>query len=117
MREIKFRAWNGKEMEPLYISPNAPYKISFEDYLGYVLDIGIEVMQYTGFKDMDGKEIYEGDIIEVDNGDGGIYTRCIWEPGRCVLEDKAGGQWTRQLYNYPVRLKIIGNIYENPDLL
>jgi uncharacterized phage protein (TIGR01671 family) len=60
-REIKFRAWNGEEMiSPDYIT---------RDGYGYwkensILTTSKELMQYTGLKDKNGKEIYEGDIVK-----------------------------------------------------
>jgi uncharacterized phage protein (TIGR01671 family) len=75
------------------------------------------IIKPTGFFDKDRKEICEGDIIEVSNGDYPVITECIWEEGQYHLRDKNDGYWTRQLYHKPWRLTIIGNIYENPELL
>lgn len=64
-REIKFRAWNGEEMiSPDYIT---------RDGYGYWKENSIpttskELMQYTGLKDKNGKEIYEGDVIKFHTG-------------------------------------------------
>jgi uncharacterized phage protein (TIGR01671 family) len=127
-REIKFRAWNEEDnrwasgldfkREGLFINYNISDNGEFEiqaDYpmRGYGRFI---LMQYTGLKDKNGKEIYEGDIVKVSNERYPVTTVCKWDNGCFILEDKADGHWTRQLHSQPERLKIIGNIYENPKL-
>lgn len=72
------------------------------------------LMQFTGLKDKNGKEIYEGDIFQDE------------EDGSCefVEWDNEFGGWSTQAW-YSVgefaqaaeRLEVIGNIYENPELL
>lgn len=89
------------------------------------------VGQYTGLKDENGKEIYEGDILKSDSGYRLIvkfgnhgysaYTDCV-ELGfycECVSE-QAKRQQIREDFLFWVReeqSKIIGNIHENPELL
>jgi len=115
-REIKFRAWNGKEMW---------YNIkimSLDGFMGLNQEIiamqqNYELMQYTGLKDSKETEIYEGDIVEVENEEYPVITKCIWDTGQFILKDSVDGQWTRQLFHQPERLTIIGNIYENSILL
>ena len=83
----------------------------------------VEETMFTGVNDKNGKEIYEGDIVNVDNsepeenGEYDVITTCEWETAGFVLNDGAGGQWTRLLYHKPYRLTVIGNTYENPELL
>lgn len=109
-REIKFRAWNTKMLRFDYFdfeSRNVHRNLCKEYH----------IMQYTGLKDIDGKEIYEGDIIEIENEDSPVHCECIFENGSFNLRDNAGGYWTRQLFHQQERLKIIGNIYEDENTL
>lgn len=100
MREIKFRAWDRKTKTMFggvnNISPR-------EDY---------ELMQFTGLKDKNGKEIYEGDVLRF--LDKQIYEKVLFKNGMFVRE------WAEQenpLYLGLDHFEIIGNIWENPELL
>ena len=102
MREIKFRAWDKK------------HKIMRS---GVVMGENAELMQYTGLKDKNGKEIYEGDIVgrrkehcwEVK------YIECGFE--LCFLgTDNPIANQSVLRYNSNM-LEIFGNVYQNPELL
>ena len=108
MREIKFRAWNDNKKEMF-------------DPVGEI-DLNNErVMQYTGLKDKNGKEIYEGDIIEwtgepllkdVPNKNKYIIK---WEIFHDIEKYEITGSGFKT--ENPDRIEIIGNIYENPELI
>ena len=119
MREIKFRAWNtdSKKMESFrYLCET----IEFTDvFFGHY--INLELMQYTGLKDKNGVEIYEGDIIGLD----GLWSYCIdFHDGAfrkipCNQAQKLNWPWnplekvTIEVHGW----EVVGNIYENPELL
>ncbi|WP_413527394.1 YopX family protein [Marinilactibacillus psychrotolerans] len=115
-REIKFRAWleYDKRMafsEEVVVWDNNIY-INKEKKLdskikGYST---LSIMQYTGLKDRNGKEIYEGDVIKASIECGILVTgQVYWNYGALEVQ----GYVFKQLNN----LEVIGNIYENPELL
>ena len=117
MREIKFRAWDGKRLyfPEQFINDSGGLEVGYFDPSGCPKGCyGYPLMQYTGMKDRTGREIYEGDILvhdmaayrgEVKYFEGG-YT--VGEPisANCLIH-----------YNTVKYALIIGNIYENPELL
>jgi len=122
MREIKFRAWDKVEK---YLSK--PFQLEDIDNgeieEGTILLSECELMQYTGLKDKNGKEIYEGDIYK-DYYAGKCKPKeekfgkiTIWEgePTIKVFRDIRNSSYFKgvDLRYY----EVIGNIYENPELL
>ena len=138
MREIKFRAWTGKKM--LY--QDKQYLASFirrivpeiildhggesfsqhESYLPNGGEISEYLMQFTGLQDKNGKNIYDGDILELNClGYGGTYkTRALitprdvnwmlYTPDEPIKYQRLDKKWEPEC-------EVIGNIYENPELL
>lgn len=131
MREIKFRAWEKTHKRMLDKVLASRYKdgacslVWFEnDWVNFDEHCG-ELMQYTGLKDKNGKEIYEGDIIknirktyEVFWNDEktGYYLKII--ESDYVLNKGLHfpiWQWVINFVLFDV--EVIGNIYENPELI
>ena len=118
MREIKFRAWAVEE-EKMHYSPDMRDWDGFDAWLRLDCednDIGegsVKLMQYTGLKDMDGKGMYEGDILL---HEGGKMKEVVkWGEQMWTEEGfmTGFGEWWGTADQY----KIIGTIYENPELL
>lgn len=113
MKEIKFRAKRtDDDSEMIFFdltegSLNVPFIV--ENYA---------IMQYTGLKDKNGVEIYEGDIV---NHHGFILKIVFYESGFTVQNTDSPNAMPASLSYLPafaaVELQVIGNIYENPDLL
>ena len=122
VREIKFRAWFGEEhkmipFDELHIElENGEYTVwysldgdSIQDGL-CVEDFNI--MQYTGLKDKNGKEIYEGDIVRLPEDEDYKYYSIIYSKNRLgfILSNGCG-------FGLSYGIEVVGNIYENPELL
>jgi uncharacterized phage protein (TIGR01671 family) len=125
MREIKFRAWDGRAMFNIDVLGISSCTWDCPDYgkrgVSLAYQPHIEVMQYAGLKDKSGKEIYEGDIVrrtcdlvgaEHDGFTGIVKYLCA----SFVLESFDGYDG-RQLWDDVQELEVIGNIYENHELL
>ena len=124
-REIKFRAWDSWN-EAMHYPAGEKFVLQFDGTIGHFNGKTYDtvewvLMQFTGLKDKNGDEIYEGDIIkfkvefEDQEYDNGIVR---WSPG---------GYWTSQIENDLEELlseelndlegEIIGNVHQNPELI
>lgn len=116
MRDIKFRAWDslGGKMYSWteLLNQNLKNIFTIPEQCGY------SIMQYTGLKDKNGKEIYEGDVVKV-------FTNKEWRIGIIIYEHSG---FTIDVTNNKELeygrtsiienlTEVIGNIYDNPELL
>ena len=127
MREIKFRAWNGKEMVyGVYIKHGKVWEessdeMNHEDCVlwirsGFQRVEPKDVMQFTGLKDKNGKDIYDGDIFDSPSKNK-FYVKW-WKDGWYYNNVKDEEYHVNgNLSEVAEDWEVIGNIYENPELM
>lgn len=116
MREIKFRAWDKLNKEMFNIeSINFQERRVYKDDVSYRNFNDVELMQYTGLKDKNNKEIYEGDIVTLHNSRYKVIYNS--KGARFVLRNDEFELEITFINNNNERMEILGNIYENPELM
>ena len=130
MRDFKFRAWvatdwgeNGRPCKYKMVEWSNDFFSDSSIVTGYSDEFPTEpdcyLMQYTGLKDVNGKEIYEGDIVRYRDGvshwDGGYTkpTEVKYEYGSFFPFCGCGGEYSMDVDD----AVIIGNVHEHPELL
>ena len=144
-REIKFRAFVHNmlggfmipsENSDCFMVSNGNGFIVYDENKNALKNNEFKLMQFTGFKDFDEKEIYEGDILEYisymrdenkrkeivgfDEKCGGWYVHKQADTLSDVLFKQHNEEWQlKQNYKPSIKhkVRVIGNIYENPELL
>jgi len=123
-REIKFRAWDAaNKCFDSTVAANLLMQLHEESE-----DVDVEygkrffLMQYTGLKDKNGKEIYEGDIVKEAKYIGGNFIETLYTNFEVIYhgvsfqyKPLSGSQYT--ISPIGCEVEVIGNIYEHPNLL
>lgn len=127
MRKLKFRAWEEAEnkMYKCIVGNNDNEDNDFICPMiwikgeGWVHSDTCKIMQYTGFKDIKGQEIYEGDILAYLDY---WWIRIEYDNGSFMVRDADKVRYNNKICNIPIghfdisKWRIIGNIYENKEL-
>ena len=134
MREIKFRIWLPKINKMMYnedlytnkvreYEELANYNYPFDtdeiypwydiyNWLGLETDLEYMIpLQYTGLQDRNGKEMYEGDIVNYFKDE---YAVIKWYRGGFIVESESQAE---PFYDICANIEIVGNIFENLELL
>ena len=128
MREIKFRAWLKEDKKMVnvetmdFTDKSIQYLKKSEIINAYILrresDDDVELMQYTGLKDKNGKEIYEGDILFF--RDENMKYIVVWQDAAFIIKSIEIRKYSEKmcwLDDTEICCEIVGNIYENKKLL
>lgn len=135
MREIKFRGKSKKDNKWLYgnlgdariklLNTEYSEKVIFDNVWSFnsdncafiVKDLAVyphTIGQFTGLKDRNGKEIYEGDIVSIITDCAAFIYKIVFDEGWFCLADKDNNVWDDMIGK---EIKVIGNIYDNSELL
>ena len=115
-REIKFRAWNIITKQMIDLKKITPLALNMDTDGLFIPFSGMPLMQYTGLKDKNGVEIYEGDIVEYY-----VILVKIYPPYKSEVK-YINGMFlvANDSESTPLgftKCEVIGNIHANPDLI
>ena len=116
MRKFKFRAWDKISKKMIDLQDLTRSTLDMEAVVFIPLIDAFDVMQCTGLKDKSGKEIYEGDILKHDLDGIFTITYSVYFVG-FVAESPGSLAQEPFTPNYLNRCEIIGNVFENPELI
>ena len=136
MREYKFRAWDVENKEMLDIEDlhwddcTGEFSVRTTMYSDYFDTEDMILMQYTGLKDKNGKEIYEGDILKIPEWllqDNQELCVCVYAEEHQASDIIGFGLYIKDGYSGEYKIivpsdewdefEVIGNIYDDPELL
>lgn len=127
MRELKFRGWDKKRKRMFVattINASGSVSVFMDDGLYLLPAEQVELMQYTGLKDKNGKEIYVGDIVRAEDDAHYLVGVVEWNEDygkyEVIYNQISGNSFDFEGdngYSVANSCKVIGNIYEKPELL
>ena len=129
-REIKFRVWDDINKKFISLKERCIYyDIQLQQYgvwNSYGNVTGLIIQQYTGLLDKNNREIYEGDILATLSSDNKYLSEVVWVNGdgrwgfksiNLIHPERSGKTISYNLTYGCSQWRIVGNIYENPELL
>lgn len=125
----KFRAYDSGSLSRMYrpdevmVGDSNIWIIDEDSVAGdWIVNNDIHLMQSTGLKDKNGKEIFEGDVLAIETDEGVTNLKVFWDEKHALFMFESKKYNEKDLLaelvednTYP--FEIIGNIYENPELL
>lgn len=129
MREIKYKAWDIEKKKMFTVTAIYPWHKYKKGYMCRVKDgsqdrptKNVHLLQYTGLKDRNGEEIYEGYIVRLNNLVETFVAPVVYNQDECCFDllhpEGYRGHWGLNKRTIATcEYKVMGNIYENPELL